>query len=151
MRLAEDYLDRRGYRLPTEPEWEYACRAGAMTAYSFGTDASYLKHYAVYGEISRGRPRTVGTRKPNDFGLFDMHGNLSEWCQDRYAPYPQAENDSLTHQPNYGLPLGDSDGRVLRGGSFLDPAESVHCAARNKAFLSERRGEIGFRVARSYP
>jgi serine/threonine protein kinase/formylglycine-generating enzyme required for sulfatase activity len=151
MRLAEDYLDRRGYRLPTEPEWEYACRAGTATAYSFGADASYLNHYGVCAEISQGRPRPVGTKKPNDFGLFDMHGNLAEWCQDRYAPYPDAENGALPPPADYGLPLGDSDARVLRGGSFLDPAEAVHSAARDQAFPNERRKATGFRVVRGYP
>ena len=151
MRLKADYLDRRGYRLPTEPEWEYACRAGATTAFSFGADESYLRYYGVYGEVSEGRPWSVAARKPNDFGLFDMHGNVSEWCQDRYSLHSHSENGSSPARPEYGLPVRDTDGRVLRGGSFLDLAEMVDCAARDEQYPNQRRAQVGFRVARSYP
>ena len=151
MRLKPDYLERRGYRLPTEAEWEYACRAGATTAFSFGGDESYLKYYGVYGEVSAGRPWRVATRKPNDFGLFDMHGNVSEWCQDRYSLGSSNENGSPSAQPDYGPPVLDSDGRVLRGGSFLDLAEMADCAARDELNPNQRHARSGFRVARSYP
>ena len=151
MRLKADYLDRRGYRLPTEPEWEYACRAGATTAFAFGADASYLKYYGVYGDVFDGRPGTVATRKPNDFGLFDMHGNVAEWCQDRHLLHSPSERGSSTAAPDYGLPVLDTDGRVLRGGSFLDLAEEVDCTARDEQYPNQRRIRTGFRVARSYP
>jgi formylglycine-generating enzyme required for sulfatase activity len=151
MRLADDYLDRRGYRLPTEPEWEYACRAGSATAYSFGSDASYLGHYGVYGSTSGGQPQPSGTRKPNDFGLFDMHGNVAEWCEDRHAPYPSADRNGSDSPPGYGMPASDSDRRVLRGGSFLDTAGPARCGARAGGSPRARQETVGFRVARSYP
>ena len=96
MKPAPGWLELRGYRLPTEAEWEYACRAGAASTFYFGEDVSYLRHYAVFGAAAEGRPRACGTRKPNDFGLFDMLGNAAEWCQDRYAPYPGTEGEAAT-------------------------------------------------------
>ena len=99
-----------GYRLPTEAEWEYACRAGTTTAYSFGDkitpkDANYLDSVI-------GKSVAVGSYKPNAFGLYDMHGNVWEWCEDWYGEYPFAVTD----------PKGPATGkdRVLRGGSFLN-------------------------------
>jgi formylglycine-generating enzyme required for sulfatase activity len=151
MKLEADYLERRGYRLPAESEWEYACRAGAATAYSFGADASYLKYYGVYREVSQGRPRPVAAGKPNDFGLFDMHGNASEWCQDRYSLYSESGNGPSSAPPDLGLPVLDSEGRMLRGGSFLGSAEKLDCAARDRQYPNQRGAQIGFRVARSYP
>lgn len=88
VRLAPDHLARRGYRLPTEAEWEFACRAGASTARFYGHDEEMLKHYARFGT----EPGPVGNLQPNDFGLFDVYGNAWEWCYDRYAPYPEAAN-----------------------------------------------------------
>ena len=151
MRLAPDYLDRRGYRLPTEPEWEYACRAGAETAFSFGAAPDYLEPYAVYGLEQSDGPRTVGVKKPNDFGLFDMHGNVAEWCQDQYAPYAVDANYAYVRLPDYVLPVKNSDPRVVRGGSFLDSAEQLHCSARSSRPPDERSRACGFRVARAYP
>jgi hypothetical protein len=151
MRLADDYFDRRGYRLPTEPEWEYACRAGASTAYAFGSDASYLEHYGVSGATSGGQSWPSGALKPNDFGLFAMHGNVAEWCEDRYAPYPSAERVLSGSPPDFGLPASDSDRRVLRGGSFLDVPEQVQCGVRASQPPGTLYDTVGFRVARSYP
>lgn len=151
MKLAPNYLDLRGYRLPTEPEWEYACRAGSATAFSFGNDDAYLGYYAVYAAASSGQVQPVATRMPNDFGLFDMHGNVAEWCQDAYAPYLSGESGSSAADASEGISIRDSEPRVLRGGAFYDSAERVRCAARGKERPDQRRGSIGFRVARSYP
>ena len=112
MRLAEDYLDRRGYRLPTETEWEYACRAGTRTAFSFGDDLAYLTHYAVYRTESERTLQPVRSKMPNNFGLFDMHGNVAEWCQDQFAPYSFDETHTTLQEPD-GTDPGGRD-RVTR-------------------------------------
>lgn len=150
MSVAEDYLDRNGYRLPTEAEWEYACRAGTVTAYSFGNAVRFLDEYANSGRTRDATPAIVGLRKPNAWGLFDMHGNVAEWCQESYRPYPlhaggveSAFVDDLT--------VDDRFARVLRGGGFLDAAFAVRSAARQHALPNARDVRIGFRVARSHP
>ncbi len=113
-----------GYRLLTEAEWEYACRAGTRTRYSFGDDKGKLGEYAWYDKNSGGVPHPVGTRQPNPWGLYDMHGNVYEWCWDWYGFYrsePQAD------------PVGPPAGkyRMLRGGSFYFGAEFLRSASRN--------------------
>jgi serine/threonine protein kinase/formylglycine-generating enzyme required for sulfatase activity len=151
MKLAPHALDRRGYRLPTEAEWEYACRAGATTSRCFGDNAAYLRDYGVCGAEAAGRPWPVGRKKPNDFGLFDMHGNVAEWCQDLYLPYASGVAGSSTATSTEGTIVRDTDLRVLRGGSFSDLAERVRSASRDKDRPIQRRETVGFRVARSDP
>ncbi len=112
------------YRLPTEAEWEYACRAGTTTAYSFGDDASQLGDYAWYSANSQGKYQKVATKKPNPWGLYDMMGNVMEWTLDQYEPYQAgAETDpwvkATKPYPN-----------AVRGGSWNDPAGMLRCAAR---------------------
>ncbi len=150
MRAASDLLDRGGYRLPTEAEWEYACRAGATTAYCFGEDSWYLSRYAVSQDLAASRAEPVGVRIPNDFGLFDMHGNVAEWCQDQYT-ISSGSADGSAAEPGSESDVPGADFRVLRGGAFRDSAERVRCAARAKECPGCRRASIGFRVARSYP
>ncbi len=145
MRVAEDFLERRGYRLPTEAEWEFACRAGTTTVRYFGEDPQWLDWYAVCSRSGAASLRQVGHRKPNEFGLFDMLGNVAEWCQDDYRPDPQL--DSAGVASDHAVPSDVP--RVVRGGSAADPPARVRAAARDSALPGTHSGTIGFRVARS--
>ena len=133
------------YRLPTEAEWEYACRAGTTTKYSFGVSDARLGGYAWSEEYSDKTTHSVGRKKPNAWGLYDMHGNVWEWCQDKYGIYQSGAVTDPT-----GPASGDSN--ALRGGSFLDRS-SYHRSARRTFTLPEFRnrtnGNYGFRVVRT--
>jgi formylglycine-generating enzyme required for sulfatase activity len=114
-----------GYRLPTEAEWEYACRAGTTTNYFFGDDASKLKAYAWFEDNSGSKPRPVGQKPANPWGLFDMHGNVWEWCNDFYkVDYYQESPKENPRGPEAG------ETRVLRGGAWKFSAESCNSAYR---------------------
>ncbi len=134
------------YRLPTEAEWEYACRAGTTTAYSFGADASGIGEYVWYKDNSKGSTHPVGEKKPNAWGLFDMHGNVYEWCQDLYGPYERLQ---VVSDP-IGPASGDH-GRVLRGGACVYLPMGVRAAYRITNFPHFRNHDIGFRLARTIP
>jgi formylglycine-generating enzyme required for sulfatase activity len=134
------------YRLPTEAEWEYACRAGITTAYSFGNDVSQIGEYAWYDGNSEENTHPVGELKPNAWGLYDMHGNVYEWCQDWYGP---CKSLPVVSDPT-GAASGDN-GRVLRGGAFLTRPVLVRAALRNSSQPDYRNHSIGFRLARTYP
>ena len=114
------------YRLPTEAEWEYACRAGTTTPLSYGDDPTYaqLGQYAWYNDNSFASTHPVGEKLPNPWGLYDMYGNVMAWCQDWYGPYP---NGPVTD------PQGGNSGfnRVLRGSAFYDPAGLSRSAYRS--------------------
>jgi len=118
------------YRLPTEAEWEYACRAGTTTAYSFGDDPAKLDDYAWHYENSDSTYQKVGQKKPNPWGLYDIHGNVAEWCLDKYEPdlYSKFPKDQVAVFP---YPLPDKEyPRVARGGSWDDDPEALRSAAR---------------------
>jgi formylglycine-generating enzyme required for sulfatase activity len=151
-RVKENYLSRTGYRLPTEAEWEYACRAGAVTSRYYGESDELLKEYAWYLENAKGGGPvlSVGGKKPNDLGLFDMHGNVWEWCQDRYEGYPEAKGNEAIEDKEDILDGEDKDSRVLRGGSFGDQAVYVRSDLRSKAVPTYRSVYIGFRPARTF-
>lgn len=117
------------YRLPTEAEWEYACRAGTSTAYSFGESTENLSDYAWFKDNAKGSYQKVGQKKPNPWGLYDMHGNAAEWTLDAYddATYStrkKENNDNPFVRPTKTYP------RVVRGGSWMDGASSLRSAAR---------------------
>lgn len=114
------------YRLPTEAEWEYACRAGTTTAYSFGDDASKLGEYAWFSGNSDGKYQKVGTRKPNPWGLYDMHGNVMEWTLDQYNP---AAYGGLPANNPWNVSTKPYP-QVTRGGSWVDEPAQLRCGAR---------------------
>jgi formylglycine-generating enzyme required for sulfatase activity/predicted Ser/Thr protein kinase len=143
------YLNRTGYRLPTEAEWEFACRAGSTVSRSFGQAEELVPHYAWYAANASERAWPRGSLKPNDFGLFDMHGNVWEWCAERWSSY--FENPRPVDSEDTTV-VNAASNRVLRGGSFDSPPKAVRSAYRER-FEKPQFGsdEIGFRVARTVP
>jgi len=117
------------YRLPTEAEWEYACRAGSTTEYAFGDDASKLGDYAWFVENSAQKTHPVGKKKPNQWGLFDLYGNVAEWTYDQYIPdfYSSLKGDQLNNPVAMPEKLY---AHVIRGGSYEDQAPELRSAAR---------------------
>lgn len=116
------------YRLPTEAEWEYACRAGTTTAFSFDNETQNLDEYGWYASNSNDKYQPVGTKKPNPWGLHDMHGNVAEWTLDQYLPtaYGKRKNEVLNpfEEPAKVYP------KVVRGGSWMDAPKRLRSAAR---------------------
>ena len=131
------------YRLPSEAEWEYACRAGTTTSYSFGDDNSKLGDYAWYDKNSGDKTHLVGQKKPNPWGLYDMHGNVWEWHQDEWhSDYDGAPLDGSAWED------GSSSSRVLRGGSWFSFAGYCRSANRFGNVPGFRSYYLGFRVLR---
>ncbi len=150
----------RYYRLPTEAEWEYACRAGTTTAYSFGDEASQLKEYAWFYDNSEAYAK-VGTKKPNPWGLYDMHGNASEWVLDQYILDFYA-SEAARAERALAIPT-TLDPRVVRGGGWDDDPDRLRSAARIGSSLEWKQQDpqlpqsiwyltdalsVGFRVVR---
>jgi formylglycine-generating enzyme required for sulfatase activity len=127
------------YRLPTEAEWEYACRAGSATAYCFGDDPARLDEFAWHRANSGGRPHEVGLKLPSAWGLYDVHGNVWEWCLDAYAGYDPGVRED---------PMGPREGklRIVRGGSWFDYPLPLRSACRGRNLASNRADDHGFRV-----
>jgi formylglycine-generating enzyme required for sulfatase activity len=156
----------KAYRLPTEAEWEWACRAGTRTAYFFGADAAKLGDYAWYVKNSEEQTHPVGKKKPNPWGLFDMYGNVAEWCLDHYQKdyYGTFPLDKLSLSPVI-LPGADRYPHVVRGGSWVSGAGACRSAGRLASTKSwNKTGEwdnppgiwwlwdadfVGFRVVRA--
>jgi formylglycine-generating enzyme required for sulfatase activity len=150
MKLPADYLRRTGYRLLTEAEWEFACRAGAVTSRFYGSTVELLGNYAWYSANSQVRTHPVGNLKPNDFGLFDMHGNIWQWCQERgIASRPWLGQRAPTEDREDTEPVVELHGRVLRGGAFYDHPSFLRSAARqsNRPYMID--DYFGMRVART--
>jgi len=131
------------YRLPTEAEWEYAARAGSESAYTFGSDGNMLSQYAWYGKNSEGQTHPVGRLKPNTWGLYDMHGNVHEWCQDWFDRTYYAQSPSVD-------PLGPATGlaRALRGGDWGSQDWYCRCASRSLSSPDRRSNRLGFRLVK---
>jgi formylglycine-generating enzyme required for sulfatase activity len=128
------------YRLPTEAEWEYACRAGTTNLYSFGDDGTPADVYAWTMENSDGRTHPVGQKRPNPWGLHDIHGNVWEWCSDWFLPFPAGDARDPT-----GPPQGKF--KVFRGGGWNNGVELARSA--NRFMMAETNGIhfVGFRLA----
>jgi formylglycine-generating enzyme required for sulfatase activity len=148
---AECNFSANGYRLPTEAEWEYACRVGSKTTYSFGADERQLGRFAWFKDNANKKTHPVGEKQPNAWGLYDMHGNVSEWCNDIY-------DESYYEKSPSENPTGPAEGKqyVLRGGSWASSADAIRSAYRmgedsgfSDACLA--RDAIGFRCVRKSP
>ncbi|MGO8748492.1 MAG: formylglycine-generating enzyme family protein [Thermoguttaceae bacterium] len=131
------------FQLPSEAQWEYACRAGSKTKYCFGNDETRLGDYAWYGKNSGDTTHPVGEKKPNAWGLYDMHGNLWEWCEDWWkdAYYKESPVDDPTG------PTGGLD-RVVRGGNWNPPGGYCRSAGRYSITPGHCFTVMGFRVSR---
>lgn len=129
------------YRLPTEAEWEYACRAGSEGRYSFGDDEKELGKYAWFNENSNQRAHPVGTKRENAWGLHDMHGNVWEWCEDIWS-----DNYELTPRDGSANRVGNANVRVLRGGSWVDSSRYVRSSNRNGYDADGCDNDLGFRL-----
>lgn len=153
MRAKDNFLDLRGYRLPTEAEWEFACRAGSTTRRHFGQSEALLDRYAWYSANSQEHAWPVGGRKPNDWGMFDMLGNVWEWSYDQRVDYPserQAAKGVVNDAPGTD-PITDADERVIRGGGALNGPGYVRTSYRLHYRPDYRSNTTGFRVARTIP
>jgi formylglycine-generating enzyme required for sulfatase activity len=150
LRMPANYLKRTGYRLPTEAEWEFACRAGARTSYYYGSSVELLPRYGWFLGNAGYRTWPVGQKKPNDLGLFDRHGNAYTWCQDSYGgtyrsasrAYPAPDQEDMTS-------IASSQSRVLRGGSFLSTARDLRASGRTFYVPTSVYLSLGVCVART--
>ncbi|NCR99331.1 MAG: serine/threonine-protein kinase pkn1 [Microcystis aeruginosa Ma_MB_F_20061100_S19] len=147
-------LTGKNYRLPTEAEWEYACRAGTETQFSFGDDESQLGDYAWFRANSNNTPHSVGEKRPNPWGIYDMHGNVWEWCADSYHESYADKPDNI--KENGSIPWTDNNitnasSIIRRGGSWFRDPLAHSSAYRGKCFAYVRIDNIGFRVVCDLP
>jgi formylglycine-generating enzyme required for sulfatase activity len=155
MKPTLDYLSRIGYRLPSEAEWEYACRSGAATSRYYGDTDRLLDSYGYFQRNASERPWPVGSLKPNDLGLFDMLGNVMEWCHGRSFKYPAGKGEDFPDADDFAEDFPDADvvsnqyRRVLRGGTFDSRSGQVRCALRFIHWPSDRLYRAGIRAART--
>jgi formylglycine-generating enzyme required for sulfatase activity/tRNA A-37 threonylcarbamoyl transferase component Bud32 len=146
MKIPADNVKRRGYRLPTETEWECVCRATTNTSFSFGEPVELLRRYAWYNDNSDSHYRTmpVGLLRPNALGMFDMHGNVWEWCQDRLIPKGETSTSGIET-------VQAEQHRLACGGAFAFPPRFLHSSFRITHPANGFNDTIGFRPARTYP
>jgi formylglycine-generating enzyme required for sulfatase activity len=149
LRLPNKYLSRKGYRLPTEAEWEYACRAEASTSRYYGNTSALLDRYAWHLQNSGDHAWPVGQKRPNDFGMFDMHGNAWQWCQGPFFFYPTESPAEPVEDQEILSDSKELSSGVVRGGSFGPHPAAVRCAYRVLVRPTFRLYSVGFRVART--
>ena len=141
----ENHYEKKGFRLPTEAEWEFACRSELKSDCNLGKDTQNIGDYCWYFDNSLGKTHKGGLKKPNMFGLYDMLGNVGEWCGDwfnidNFGPYKEKGVAENPQGPKNGF------GRVLRGGSGSNFARNCRCACRFGITPDFRDGNVGFRV-----
>jgi formylglycine-generating enzyme required for sulfatase activity len=153
MKMTANYLHRKGYRLPTEAEWEFACRAGADTRYSFGDAEELAGKYAWFvGNALSSKLHPVGMCKPNDLGLYDMHGNAWEWTHNAataFAILNKAKTVEDAEDEEDMVRIDNKKNRVLRGGSVQSIGPNVGSASENMSAARNHDGFCGFRLART--
>ena len=151
MSIPANVLDRRGYRLATEAEWEYACRAGAVTSRYYGSSIALLDAYVWYQANSKEHAWGCGSLLPNDLGLFDMLGNEYEWVQDALDRQMWQRQGTFIDEINIFTYLKEKNPRMLRGGTFFGRPADVRSAYRNGLAPAVRILDYGFRPSRTYP
>jgi formylglycine-generating enzyme required for sulfatase activity len=151
MRIKARALKLGGYRLPTEAEWEYACRAGTVTSRYHGGSGDLLGCYAQHPVNAQGKAWSCGSLQPNDLGLFDSLGNVYEWVQDCLTNHPIDSPELVQDGSNSPVVIKESDSRLLRGGSFASHPACVRSAYRYENKPSVRDFDYGFRTARTLP
>ena len=148
MKMPADYLGRTGYRLPTEAEWEHACRAGARTPRYYGHDRLLMPKYGWAIQFSGNRSWPVGKLKPNDLGLFDIHGNVYEWCQEYFHPYNPLEQLREDDREDL-VPVETHIKRSQRDAPFSAADIGMRCAHRRGVEPATKYPDVGFRIART--
>jgi formylglycine-generating enzyme required for sulfatase activity len=143
MKMVGNFFNRSGYRLPTALEWEYACRAGSVTRWSLGEAEDLLTKYAWFVSNAWSRLHPVGELRPNDLGLFDMHGNAWEWCQFHQGP----KNVDPGSSPDFEVT--DTARGIARGGAFGHGPLTAHSVSEIEVIPTERGGDLGFRPVRT--
>jgi formylglycine-generating enzyme required for sulfatase activity len=145
MTVKRNALSLSGYRLPAEAEWELACRAGSVTSWSMGEAEDLLGKYGWYVGNSASKSRPVGSLRPNDLGLFDLHGNDWEWCNNRYEEFTDMSDRKIEDK------VDNKSSRCLRGGAFYYHPLYLRSAHRDRLAPALRSHNLGFRPARTFP
>jgi serine/threonine protein kinase/formylglycine-generating enzyme required for sulfatase activity len=148
-KLKERYLSLTGYRLPTDAEMEFAIRAGSVTNRFYGESEELLKEYAWFVPNAKGRIQPVGRLKPNDFGLFDMHGNIWCWCQEYDHTYSPGKSGQVFEDKEYDTNINPEETRVVRGACYTDHFGGIRASSRWSFRADINSNIIGFRVART--